>query len=63
MKKRTFKRIVYGGKIRFRICPRCQGTGTFLSGETCYYVSAKYCYVTRKLRLHQNDRCKRFTPV
>ena len=25
------------------------------------YVSAKYCYVTRKLRLHQNDRCKRFT--
>ena len=24
-------------------------------------VSAKYCYVTRKLRLHQNDRCKRFT--
>ena len=28
MKKRTFKRIVYGGKIRFRICPRCQGTGT-----------------------------------
>ena len=23
-------------------------------------VSAKYCYVTRKLRLHQNDRCKRF---
>ena len=26
-----------------------------------YNVSAKYCYVTRKLRLHQNDRCKRFT--
>ena len=26
-----------------------------------YAVSAKYCYVTRKLRLHQNDRCKRFT--
>ena len=25
-----------------------------------YFVSAKYCYVTRKLRLHQNDRCKRF---
>jgi len=24
-------------------------------------VSAKYCYVTHKLRLHQNDRCKRFT--
>ena len=23
-------------------------------------VSAKYCYVTRKLRLHQNDRCKHF---
>ncbi len=26
-----------------------------------YIVSAKYCYVTRKLCLHQNDRCKRFT--
>ena len=27
------------------------------------FVSAKYCYVTHELRLHQNDRCKRFTPV
>ena len=26
-----------------------------------YFVSAKYCYVTHELRLHQNDRCKRFT--
>ncbi len=28
-----------------------------------YYkkVSAKYCYVTHELRLHRNDRCKRFT--
>ncbi len=26
-------------------------------------VSAKYCYITHELRLHQNDRCKRFTPV
>ena len=24
------------------------------------YVSAKYCYATHELRLHQNDRCKRF---
>ena len=24
-------------------------------------VSAKYYYVTHELRLHQNDRCKRFT--
>ena len=24
-------------------------------------VSAKYCYAAYKLRLHQNDRCKRFT--
>ena len=23
-----------------------------------YKVSAKYCYVTHELRLHQNDRCK-----
>ena len=27
----------------------------------CRIVSAKYCYVTHELRLHQNDRCKRFT--
>ena len=26
-----------------------------------FCVSAKYCYVTHELRLHQNDRCKRFT--
>ena len=24
-------------------------------------VSAKYCYAAHELRLHQNDRCKRFT--
>ena len=29
--------------------------------EQCLLVSAKYCYATHKLRLHQNDRCKRFT--
>ena len=32
-------------------------------GEESFKVSAKYCYVTHELRLHQNDRCKRFTPV
>ena len=26
-----------------------------------FKVSAKYCYVTHELRLHQNDRCKHFT--
>ena len=26
-------------------------------------VSAKYCYAAHELRLHQNDRCKRFTLV
>ena len=31
-----------------------------LMGIVISKVSAKYCYVTRKLRLHQNDRCKRF---
>ena len=31
-------------------------------GEHCK-VSAKYCYITHEVRLHQNDRCKRFTPV
>ena len=29
--------------------------------EGRYKVSAKYCYVTHELRLHRNDRCKRFT--
>ena len=28
-----------------------------------YIVSVKYCYATHELRLHQNDRCKRFTLV
>ena len=33
-----------------------------IKGKECYLkVSAKYCYVTHELRLHQNDRCKRFT--
>ena len=31
--------------------------------DVAFYVSAKYCYITHELRLHQNDRCKRFTPV
>lgn len=26
-------------------------------------VSAKYCYAAHESRLHQNDRCKRFTLV
>ena len=33
----------------------------YLKGKSTLMVSAKYCYVTHKLRLHQNDRCKRFT--
>ena len=32
-------------------------------GYNTMMVSAKYCYITHELRLHQNDRCKRFTPV
>ena len=31
-----------------------------ITPDKTWNVSAKYCYVTRKLRLHQNDRCKRF---
>lgn len=26
-------------KVRSKICPRCWGTGTFDSGETCYYCN------------------------
>ena len=35
----------------------------YLEYPEYYEVSAKYCYITHELRLHQNDRCKRFTPV
>ena len=28
---------------------------------SCLIVSAKYCYAAHESRLHQNDRCKRFT--
>ena len=31
--------------------------------ESGLKVSAKYCYAIHELRLHQNDRCKRFTLV
>ena len=37
MKNKTFKRIVYRGKVRFRICPIFGCTGTINSWETCYY--------------------------
>lgn len=30
-------------------------------GDISYEVSAKYCYAAHESRLHQNDRCKRFT--
>ena len=36
-KYKKVKKILYKGKIHFRICPRCGGTGTFNSGETCYF--------------------------
>ena len=35
----------------------------FKTKDAWTIVSAKYCYITHELRLHQNDRCKRFTPV
>ena len=41
-----------------RIMPLHVGKGRT---ESRAIVSAKYCYVTHELRLHQNDRCKRFT--
>ena len=34
--------------------------GTLL-GAVRHKVSAKYCYAAHESRLHQNDRCKRFT--
>lgn len=32
-----------------------------LKEKQTYIVSAKYCYAAHESRLHQNDRCKRFT--
>ena len=31
------------------------------NGNYIFIVSAKYCYAAHESRLHQNDRCKRFT--
>ena len=54
-------RIVATRKTRY-VSDNKKGLGCGLNkGKMC--VSAKYCYVTHELRLHQNDRCKRFTPV
>ena len=33
----------------------------FKQEDGTYEVSAKYCYAAHESRLHQNDRCKRFT--
>lgn len=35
--KRKYKKIIFGKRYSARTCPRCGGTGTFLSGEICYY--------------------------
>ena len=52
-------RIVATRKTRYGSDNK-KGLGCGLNkGKMC--VSAKYCYVTHELRLHQNDRCKRFT--
>ena len=52
-------RIVATRKTRY-VSDNKKGLGCGLNkGKMC--VSAKYCYVTHELRLHQNDRCKRFT--
>lgn len=37
MKRYSFKKVIYKGDTLSKICPRCGGTGTFLSGETCYF--------------------------
>ena len=59
--------------IRRKECEKekCVAPMDSMGAYTCYgykwywdngfNVSAKYCYVTHELRLHQNDRCKRFT--
>ena len=57
---------LFGGRIgkpKVAICPECGEVSIYLEDLDRLNVSAKYCYVTHELRLHQNDRCKRFTPV
>ena len=52
-------RIVATRKTRY-VSDNKKGLGCGLNkGKMC--VSAKYCYVTHELRLHQNDRCKRLS--
>jgi len=41
----------------------CEKEGRVMEAERTLIVSAKYCYAIHELRLHQNDRCKRFTLV
>ena len=43
----------YGLKVKFM--------DHALKGIDYLKVSAKYCYAAHESRLHQNDRCKRFT--
>ena len=51
--------IVATRKTRY-VSDNKKGLGCGLNkGKMC--VSAKYCYVTHELRLHQNDRCKRLS--
>ena len=52
-------RIEANRKTRY-VSDNKKGLGCGLNkGKMC--VSAKYCYVTHELRLHQNDRCKRLS--
>ena len=56
---RIFIYIVATRKTRY-VSDNKKGLGCGLNkGKMC--VSAKYCYVTHELRLHQNDRCKRLS--
>lgn len=49
----TVRQLKRGSKAVLR------GPISFFRDKPCM-VSAKYCYITHELRLHQNDRCKRF---
>ena len=45
----------------FQVERFCMIGRNFLSYKNGFDVSAKYCYAAHESRLHQNDRCKRFT--
>lgn len=57
--------VVFAPKYRRKVFfqEKREGIRDIIKTLCQWKVSAKYCYAIHELRLHQNDRCKRFTLV